>query len=118
MGNIDVIGIYRYHCEENIDMISILIFANIAIPIAQQSSATKAGLLNLPIFINRTYTQTHTYTPSHTHNQTHLSLYTFIFIILVGLTVTFIFSLTRSSHTLIIIYSLGHSTETHNQTYT
>ncbi len=32
MGNIDVISIYRYHCDENIDMISILIFANIAIP--------------------------------------------------------------------------------------
>ncbi len=32
MGNIYVISIYRYHCEENIDMISILIFANIAFP--------------------------------------------------------------------------------------
>ncbi len=35
MGNIDVISIYRYHPKENIDMISILIFANIAIPIIQ-----------------------------------------------------------------------------------
>ncbi len=32
MGNIDVISIYRYRREENIDIISILIFANIAIP--------------------------------------------------------------------------------------
>ncbi len=31
-GNIDVISIYRYRREENIDMILILIFANIAIP--------------------------------------------------------------------------------------
>ncbi len=32
MRNIDVILIYQYPREENIDMISILIFANIAIP--------------------------------------------------------------------------------------
>ncbi len=32
MGNINVISIYRYHRKESIDMISILIFANIAIP--------------------------------------------------------------------------------------
>ncbi len=36
MGNIDVISIYRYHREENIDMISILIFANITIPNVHQ----------------------------------------------------------------------------------
>ncbi len=32
MRNIDVISIYRYHREENIDLISILILENIAIP--------------------------------------------------------------------------------------
>ncbi len=32
MENIDVISIYRYCCAENIDILSILIFANIAIP--------------------------------------------------------------------------------------
>ncbi len=32
MENIDVISIYRYCREENIDILSILIFANIAIP--------------------------------------------------------------------------------------
>ncbi len=32
MENVNVISIYRYRREENIDMISILIFANIAIP--------------------------------------------------------------------------------------
>ncbi len=32
MGNNDVISIYRYRHEENIDRISILIFANIATP--------------------------------------------------------------------------------------
>ncbi len=32
MENIDVISIYQYHCEENIDMISILMFTNVAIP--------------------------------------------------------------------------------------
>ncbi len=36
MENIDVISIYRYDRKENIDMISILIFANIAIPTVLQ----------------------------------------------------------------------------------
>ncbi len=37
MENIDVVLMYRYRCEENIDMILILIFANIAIPTMHES---------------------------------------------------------------------------------
>ncbi len=44
MGNIDVISIYRYRREENIDMISILIFANIAIPSFYQVSLGVGGI--------------------------------------------------------------------------
>ncbi len=42
MGNINVISIYRYRREENIDMISILIFANIAIPSTGGKNRTPA----------------------------------------------------------------------------
>ncbi len=53
MGNIDVILIYRYPCEENIDTISILIIANITIPRLYLWIIAVYGRNNvrLPIFV-------------------------------------------------------------------
>ncbi len=44
MGNTDVISIYGYPREENIDMISILIFANIVISILKGTLETSSML--------------------------------------------------------------------------
>ncbi len=46
MENIDVMSIYRYHHEENIDMMSILIFANITIPKLDEKENSFQWMLN------------------------------------------------------------------------
>ncbi len=51
MRNIDVISIYRFRCEENIDMILILIFANIAIPIRDAIKMKWPGKLSKKILL-------------------------------------------------------------------
>ncbi len=66
---------------------------------AQQTSARKAVFLNLSISMNQTYLQTRACKPAHTHNydyahnQTPINSFTFVRIISVGVTLTFIFPL-------------------------
>ncbi len=64
---------------------------------AQQSSARKAGFLNLSISMNQSYNLIHTLTPTLIfNNQTHTLSFTFTFIIPVGVKLAFIFCYSRS----------------------